>query len=243
VQLLNPLDLQPGAADAGDPGAHLHQEVGEVHHLGFHGGMLDDCLSPCEHRGHHQVLGPRVAWIVQVDAGAVQAFLRGGHVDAPNLPDAGPHGHEASDVHVHRPHTYGAAAGVRGPGLARAAEQGPNGKERGPHALHKGLGRRNVVDLGCLDSDGSVAGVVYPGSDRSEEFHHRSDVFDVGYVMDGAWLSGEQAGGHDRKGRVLGPIYLHDPAQGASALNDKSLAGPQAVAELPAGQTIHGLAA
>ena len=57
VQLGDALDLDDGRAGAGDLGAHLVEEVGEVDDLGLARGVVDGGGALGEHRGHHEVLG------------------------------------------------------------------------------------------------------------------------------------------------------------------------------------------
>ncbi|HEX2924624.1 MAG TPA: hypothetical protein VHS28_11445, partial [Chloroflexota bacterium] len=85
LQLIHPLDLQPCAADARYVGAHLHQEVGQVHHFRLHRGVLYDGLAPGKGRGHQQILRAGVAGVVQVDAGTVQPLGGRGDVVASGL--------------------------------------------------------------------------------------------------------------------------------------------------------------
>ena len=65
VEPADPLDLDGGRAGALDARAHGAEEIGQVHHLGLHRGVLDDRDARSEAGGHQQVLGAGVRGVIE----------------------------------------------------------------------------------------------------------------------------------------------------------------------------------
>ena len=71
------LDLDDGGARPAHLGAHLVEEVGEIHDLGLAGGVVDGGDAPGVHGGHHEVLRGSHAREVQRDGRTREPLGRG----------------------------------------------------------------------------------------------------------------------------------------------------------------------
>ena len=86
-RLLDALDADGGGAGAFDLRAHLDQQVGEIDHFGFAGGVAQHGFALGEDGGHHEVFGAGDGDAVEVDDGAAQAVGRDGFDVAVRLID------------------------------------------------------------------------------------------------------------------------------------------------------------
>ncbi|MNT30693.1 hypothetical protein D3C72_1665010 [compost metagenome] len=202
MQAVHALHHQAVSADAIDLRTHLHQQVGQVGHLGLARGVLQHGLALGQRGGHQQILGAGHGDHVRHHARALQTA--GAGVDEAVLDgDLGAHRLQALDVLVHRPRADAAAARQGDAGLAEARHQRPQHEDRRAHGLHqlvRGLGR---IDVGG-GQRGRGAVNVGPGAHLAQQLEHRARVLQVRHVVDGDGIGGQQAGAQDRQRRILG---------------------------------------
>ena len=226
MQLVDPLDLNPRGAGPADHGAHGAQHGGQVDDLGLLGRVLDHRGALGQHGGHEQVVGGRVAGVLQHHLGADQpaALDVAPHLAVGDL-EAGPHGGQPVDVEVDRPVAEVVAPGQRHVHLAAAGQEEAEDDHRGPHALHQLVGGHRVEVLRRRGGDGQIA-VAQPlhlGPHGPQHLGHGLHVVDEGHVGQHRAPLGQQAGHHQLEGRVLGPAGPHRPAQGAVGPDDDLL--------------------
>jgi hypothetical protein len=147
------------------------------------------------------------------DASALQAARRFGDDIAAVDVDLGAELLQSHQVQVDRARADGAAARQRNARAAAAGEQRAQHPEAGTHAADQLVGRGGVDDvarrqverlphvrrgIGALAVDGVVEAVV------AQDAGQQVDVGEVGNVLEGEPVGGQQAGDHQRQGGVLG---------------------------------------
>ncbi len=125
VQALHAVDDDAVGAVAPDAGAHLDEQFGQVHHLGFARGVFEDGLALGQHGGHQQVLGAGDRDHVGAHRGALQALGARDH-EAVLHGDLGAQGLQTLDVLVHRTLADGAAARQAHAASPKRATSGPS---------------------------------------------------------------------------------------------------------------------
>ncbi len=207
---------------AGNPRAHLDQQLGQVDHLRLAGGVLEHRGALGQRRRHHQVLGAGDGDGVEEDGGPLEAALDPRADVAALDADLRAHGLEAAQVQVHRPRADGAAAGQRDLGVAEAGQQRPQHQDRGAHRLDQLIGRIAVLHLGAIELDRHLLAHHRLHAHVAEQLQGGGDVLQVRQVADGHRLVGQQGGAEDRQGGVLGAadpdLAVDRPAAGDDQL-------------------------
>ena len=152
VQLGHALDLDDRRAGSLDRGAHLVEQVGEVHDLGLAGGIVDDGRALGTHRGHHEVLGGTHAGKVKRDCGARQPMRRSGVDVAVVEVEIDAEGLQAQDVHVDLARADVAAARHGHSGLSEAPQQRPEHGGRGAHLRNQLVWRDPALHRRSVDA-------------------------------------------------------------------------------------------
>jgi len=234
VESLSPLDPQGPAADPLDPGAHLHQAVGDIDDLGLARGVLDQRLAAGKHGGHQGIMGRANRDLGKRNAVAGQApggF--GDHVAAFEL-DFGSERLERGEMQIDGARADGATARQRDLRPAAARQQGRQHPEARPHARHHLVGRRGVDDVRCGEPEGlAVAGAlarllagdgdVNPVIAQNAGKH--VDVGEARNIVQRQGLAGEKAGNHQRQRSVLGATDRNGAAQALAADNADAVHG------------------
>ena len=203
TEALDPFDHQGIGAGSVDPRAHRFQAVGQVHHFGFPGGVLDHRGALGQRGGHQQVFGAGHRDQVQYDVRTPQAAGAGANVAVLDL-DVGAHRFQSLDVQVDWPRADGAAAWQRHFGLTKAGQQWSQYQDRGAHGTHQlvrgleGLNRARVH----LDAHPLVDHQVH--AHATQQLHGGGDILQVRDVANDDRLVGQQGGGQNRQHRVLG---------------------------------------
>ena len=209
VKLVNALHLDDGRPGALDLGAHLVEEVGEVHDLGLARRVVDRRRALGEDGGHHEVLGgaharegerdrvPRQAvGSARVDVAVIDLEL-----DAERL--------KAEDVHVDLARADVAAAGHGDDGAAEAGEQGAEHRRRGAHLGDEMVGGLPGVHFGRVDLELVLVHDLDPRPDVLEDLAHHVDVGDVGDVGERRHPRRHDGGGHELERRVFCSLDPH----------------------------------
>jgi hypothetical protein len=207
------LDHDLGRAGALDPGAHLDEARREVRDLRLAGRVADDRGAVGQGRGHHGHMGAADRDLGEIDLGALQA-LRGGRHDVAGIDlDGGPELGQGHDQEVYRTGADGAAAGHGHLGVAEPGEKRGDDPEARPHGRDEFVRRAGVDDRPGGQADGLAGfgrlaraparnGVVDP--EIGHDPQQGCDVGEPRHVAELQRLLGEQAGDHQRQGRVLG---------------------------------------
>ena len=135
-QRLDPSTSMRDGARPPDGGPHGAEVLRQVADLGLAGGVLDHRRALGERRRHHEVVGRRVARVVEHDAGADERGPDPPGADRPideavGRLEVGPHGGQAVHVEVDRAASRSRRrrASRRGPGRSgRAAARGPRSR-------------------------------------------------------------------------------------------------------------------
>ena len=102
-------------------------------------------------------------------------------------------------------------------GLAETRHQGPHDDDAGAHGAHELVGSAATqAGAGVHAQDVAVAFRLRVRAERAQHRHHRGHVGDPRDAADDAGVGGEQAGGEQLEGGVLGPredyLSLQTPA-------------------------------
>jgi hypothetical protein len=231
-QRLDAGDLEARRAGAADRRAHRVEVVGQVAHLGLAGRVLDDGR-PLGQRGrHHQIVGRRVARVVEDDPGPDEpgthpAGLHGPLDEAVTGDEVRPHVREPVYVEVDRPRTEVVTSGHRQPGVATARQQWAEHHDRRPHLVDELIGRFGRKPVGRRDvDDEDISLASDTDAKRAQHVRHDLHVDDVRHVAQLVTPLGEQAGGHQLQRRVLGAPRPHRARKGTVRANDEPVHRP-----------------
>ncbi len=212
VEARDALDGDARRAGALDPGAHLGEAGGEIHHLRLAGRVLDEGRALGQGGRHQRHVGAPDRDLGKHDLGPAQAVLGlGDDVAAIDL-DRGSEALQRHQEQVHRTGADGAAAGHRDLGLAEAGQQRRDDPEARPHGRNEVVGRRGVDDVGGGEPDGlpGLRGLTRALADDhvvdaviAQDAQQRLDVGEARHVGEFEGLPSEQAGDHQGQGRVL----------------------------------------
>ena len=218
VERLSPVDHVGVGADPLDPGAHRHQEPGEVLHVRLRGGVPEDGAPLRPHRRHQRVLGAGDARLVEEDVGPAERLaeelvaVAELHLGAERL--------EGEEVGVHPAPPDDVAAGGRQrhpaePGQERAREQ-----DRGADPGAEPRIERLVLDGARVDPD--VVGVepLDPGAQFREDGEHGLHVADARHVVQLDGALGQDGGGDGGERGVLVAGGAHGAAERVSAADE-----------------------
>ncbi len=124
----------------------------------------------------------------------------------------GSEGLESLDMLHHRAGADLAAAGQGHLGHPHAGQQGADAEEAGPQAVDQFVGRGGRGD-GIPVKDDRVTPPLHAHAEGGEDLPHRGDVGQGRNVAEAQLVLGEQAGGHQHQGRILGPADPQVPVQ------------------------------
>jgi len=193
------------------------EAAGEVDDFRFRRRVDQLGLAPGQRCGHHQILGRTDRYLREYNFGASEPARRAGMDIAAVQVDLGPHLLQPMAVQIDRPRTDGAAAGQRNLGFAAARQQRTQHEDAGPHLADKVIGRGCVGNLPRRQLQHVAAmRVIDPRADadlhahRAQQIGHGGDVGQMRHVRQRQRLVGQDAGGHDRQGRVLGAADRND---------------------------------
>ena len=198
---------------------------------GSRAALISRGLAGGERRRHHQVLGRPDRDLRKHDLRAGQPVRRP-RLDVALLErDLGAELFQALEMQVDRPGTDGAAARQRDLGLALARQQRAEHQNARPHLAHQVVGRPRAGQPTGLQVEGAAAMAAVLGMavhlDLDAETHQqvgqRRDVGEMRQVGEPQRLVGQEAGGHQRQGRVLGAGDPYLALQGSAAANENSV--------------------
>ncbi len=223
AQLLLPVHDHQVGADALDARAHLHQEAGEVLHVGLAGGVVDHGRARRERGGHQSVLGGHHRGLVHEEVARVQAVRRAQVEERAVGAHLRTEGAEGIDVRVEPAAADHVAARGRHVGPAEAGEQRAGEQERGADALGPGAVHLGVGDLVRLQRERVLVAPLRLHPEPLEEMDHRLHVADARHVAQHHLLARQERGSERGQGRVLVAGGNECPRQGRSALDDELL--------------------
>ena len=207
------LDDQPRGADAGHPGAHLVEAVGDVADLGLLRGVLDHRRAARQHRRHQRGVGAAHRHLGKLDLAALEPVL-GARNDIAGVDlDLRAERFQRHDQQIHRTRADGAAARHRNLRLAHARDQRRDHPETRAHFRNQIVRGDSVDDARGDDVDGvavllalarPLAGHHHVDAVVGQDALQQAHVGEPRHVVENERLIGEQARDHQRQGRVLG---------------------------------------
>jgi hypothetical protein len=219
VQALHSANSEDVRPDPADFGAERDEEAAEILNVRLARRVGDHRLSPCEHGRHDDVLCPRHRGLVEEDGGGAQVL--GPHRVATVRVDVGPELRERVDVSVQSPPADHVATRRRHDRLALPRQQRPREQDRGSDPVAELLVELVLRDGARVEPDLPHAYVLYFDAEVGYEIEHGLHVSDRRDVRKQHRLVGEQAGCHDRQGRVLVPGGTDSAVQGPAAFDDE----------------------
>ena len=221
VQRLDPADVEDVRADPVDLGAEGDQEPAKILDVGLARRVADHRLARRQHRGHDDVLRSRHRRLVEEDLGSPQA-VRAHAVDLVGADVRAKH-RERVNVRVEPAAPDDVAAWRRDDGLAVAGEKRPREEDGCADTAAEHLVELELRDARARDANLAAADALDVGAKIGGQVEHRLDIRDRRDVRERDGLVGEQAGGHDRQGRVLVSGRADRPRKRPRALDDESL--------------------
>src|SRR5918999_727683 len=222
VQLLLAVDDHQVRADPLDAGAHLHQQPGQVLHVGLGRGVVDDRRARRQGGRHQGVLGRHHRGLVHEEVAGVQA-VRGAQLVGAAGADLGPQRAEGVQVRIEPPAADHVAARRRHVRSAEAGEQRAREKEGGADALGPGGIDGGVRDLVALHRDRVLVAPLGLGAEPHEQLDHGLHVPDPRRVAEHDLVARQQRGCERRQGGVLVAGGHHRPREWGPALDDELL--------------------
>src|SRR4029453_16049246 len=155
VKLRHAFDDEPARSSALDLGAHLIQEVCQVHNLGLLCCSFNYCHTVGQNGSHHHVIGAehgRAEFTLHVDNRSAEFRCK-------NLDIAPPHAHRCAErfktfkVQINWPIADDTTTGQRDCRFLATAERGSKHTNRSAHLSDDVVGA-NRMDLFCRDTDG-----------------------------------------------------------------------------------------
>ena len=213
------LDANGAGAGPVNPGAHGGEQLAQVLHLGFQGGVLQHCRPLGQAGGHHQVLGGG-------DGGGVEREMRALEAAAPGLDvallyaDFRAHGLKSGNVPVDRARPDGAAPRQGHLGLAETGQQRTQQEDGAAHGFHQIVGCAGGVHAGTVDGQ-PVPVALHPAAQQLQQLQGGVDVAHRGDVADLQGFGGQQGRRDHGQGRILGPGGGDIPPQWPAALDDQ----------------------
>ena len=206
AELVDPLDLDARGSRAADHRPHVAEHGGQVGHLGLLGGVLDDGRSLGEDGRHEEVVGRRVARVLQHHPRPHQSTAGDGaaHLTVGRL-EAGAHGTEAVDVEVDRAVAEVVPTGQRHPDGAAAREQQTQDHHRRTHALEELVGPpgHQLADRGRRHRHVPVVVPLDLRPHGAQHVGHALYVVDVRDVGQHRPPLGQETAHHQLEGRIL----------------------------------------
>ena len=176
--------------------------------------------------GHQDVLGAAHGHLREDHFSALQTSGGNGGDDIAALDlDLGTHGLQGLQMQIHRAGADGAAAGQGHLGIAEAGQQRTQHQHRGAHLAHQIIGRGGIGDIGRRQLQ-HPTGMAAIGSLTVERQHdavlgqqigHGGDIHQMRQIGQAQGLVGQQTGGHEGQGGVLGPADGNDAPQRGAA--------------------------
>ena len=226
AELVDAVDLEHGAAAAGDARAHRGEKRAELLHMRL-GGRVDEARAAARQgRAQHEVLGRRDRGVVGPVIGGHQAPMAAyGERAAPAL-DLGAEGEEDVDVRIDLARAERAAGDVVvEPGAPEAREEGRHQHDRRAHAARQA--HAVVADAVAVaqPQDAGREIDVDVGAELTEEVEELPHVGDVGHAPQHDRFGRQQRRAEDRQHRVLVGRGRDDSAQRATAVHDQMAHG------------------
>ena len=218
AQLATAFDVHGVGADAIDLGAERHQEVGEILHVRFGGGVAQHRCAVRDDGGTQRVLGGRDAGFIEEHVGADQlvrlelVVAVGGNGRAELL--------QGKEMRVDSAAADDIATGRRQHHMAGTRQQRAGEQDGGAD-----LGAKVGVEIYGAHGfrrDGQLV-VFGPGGFRangSDEIDEGLGVADARYIVENDGVRSQQGRGNDRQRRVLVAAGLDRAGQPAPALDD-----------------------
>ncbi len=239
----NATDLDDVGPCAHDGGTHGVQKVGQVHDVGFLGGVLNDGGALGQSARQHQIHGGAHRDDVHVDGGAHEmAAARHGVDDAAVHVHVRAHGGEALDVLVNGPPPAAeiTAAGGGNLGGAEAAQQGADEIIGGADLPGQGVGDPGVADVGAVDLHSGAVDGFDISAQLLENVEDQRHVADLGDVFNAADTVDQKSGGENGHRRVFRAGDLHCAVKRFPAM-DHIFRQSCTLDPSPAGQTVRRL--
>src|SRR3990167_1504902 len=203
VQTLNAINGDGVGAGTGDFAAHGIDEVGQVDHLRFAGGVFQHRAALGQRSSHHDVFGTGHADDIEEEVRTAQAAFRRLGLDiAAFHVDLRAHGFETTDVQVDRTRTNGAATRQRHFGLAKARDQRAKHEDRRAHGFHQLVGCNQGLDAARIDFDAELLVDHRLNAHAAEQLDHGGDVVQVRQGAHRHRAIGQQGGRQNRQGGV-----------------------------------------
>ena len=205
-----------------DDGAHLLQDIDQVHDLGLDSGPPQLGQPTGAHGGEQGLLGSADRRIGQLDDGAIEAVGRGQPDALLLLVDGGAELAQDLQVEVDGPVANAAPAQVRDEGLPQAVQERAAEEDRDPGGagVRVDIGHVRGLDLGGVQLEDTLALIVVDA--HTVQAQQSRDHVDVANERDVAQHRGgrSQQGRHHRLGdQILGPADGDLTSQRATALD------------------------
>ena len=201
TKLAHAVDRDRAAAGALHPGAHRHEEVGQIGDLGLPCRVVDHGGAARQHPGEQEVLGGRDARVVERDRCAVQR-RRLGHQEAMLGSHGRPHPLQPADVQLDRPGPDLVSARERDASAPGPGQQRPEDDDRRADLPHEVVGRLETGYLGRVEDRG-VRTKLDRHAEMGQQLRHDGTVADPRHVADHAPPGRQECGGHQLERRVL----------------------------------------
>ena len=219
--MIHALNLDGVGAGTADVGAHGVQEVGQIHDVGFLGGVLNDGVAVCQSCGHHDVHGGTHGNHIQIDIGTVQPTALGvGQNEAAFHHHLGAQSGEALDVLVNGTHTAEvAAAGHGNLRTAETAQQRTDEIVAGADLVGQFVGGAGGADAGGVDLHRVGIDAANGGAQALQDPQAQRYVGDLGDVFNAANPVHQKGGGDDGNSSVFGAADLYFTKERLAAAN------------------------
>ena len=195
----------------------------EVGDFRFASGVFEDGGAFSERGSHQKVFRAGHSDFLEDDVGSFEAAAVGnfGLNVAVFRGDDGAHFFESGEMQVDGTCTDGATAGERDVSFTGTRDDGAESKDGSAHGFDEivrgdGVGEGFGFDGVRGGREGRRGDV---GRHEGEEFTHGDDVADLGDIVEGDGLAGEEGGSHERKGRVFRTGDFHPAVKRFAAAN------------------------
>ena len=123
---------------------------------------------------------------------------------------------KALQVYAHRPRADGASTWMGRLYLAKARQERPRDEKAGAHLFGQLCRDVGARDARRLDAHQVGAFETHSNAQMLQHLDHGADIFDIGYILDEAFIPGEQRRGDDGQSRVFSrhkwPLGLREDA-------------------------------
>ncbi len=200
-----------------DVSPHGVEEVGQVHDMGFLGGVFDDGQAIRQGGGQQNIHGGPHRYHVQIDLGAVEAACGGGGVNKAVFHlNLRPHGGKTLQVLVNGPHPQVTAAGRGHLGPAEAAQQGADEVIGGADLAGQLIGDILFIDMGAVQLHCGLVDHAYVGAQIPHNPQDHGHVADVGNIFDPADSVHQKGCGKNGHSGILRAADLNLAVEGFS---------------------------